>query len=345
MGGGVSTPQMRGDPSGSRYECIVAQTPSTERAVSQQDGYAAIKKCWCLSTDDVHLDQEPACIWSGAHASVHCAIHCAQPVVAKILATPQPRRQAELLERELHALSRLQDCPNIVRLHGWTRLDHASPVRVHGDAYVLVMARAVRDLRDDLLRPTSAMRDTRTLLGVARAMRAVHDARLAHLDLNTSNVLLAADDTPWLCDFGLCATYDELAASPREVGRRGTLTYHAPEIFTPDSPSMPLAGCECERFGLGLDVYAFAVLAWSVLAREEPWEGVPAIAIQMSVRAGERPGGDTNWQDAWRKRGGSLAVVELIDACWHPRAAERPAFDDITARLEASLVETDQSEQ
>ena len=87
-------------------------------------------------------------------------------------------------------------------------------------------------------------------------------------------------------------------------------------------------------------MYAFALLAWGVLTRRtEPWAGLamPAIMIPSCVRAGERPGDGIDWAAAWRARGGSAAVTEMVLTCWQTEPARRLSFAAIAGQLDRLL--------
>ena len=116
-------------------------------------------------------------------------------------------------------------------------------------------------------------------------MAAVHAHKLLHLDLKPTNVLLAADGTPWVSDFGLSATR---TSSGSRVDGRGTMAYQAPEMFR----TVKQGGAVC---GNPADVWAFAMLAWEVLTREPLWwvgdqnRAATDMEIMMSLQSDDRP--------------------------------------------------------
>ena len=75
---------------------------------------------------------------------------------------------------------------------------------------------------------------------LADALQYAHERGLAHLDVKSSNVLLAADGQPLLLDFHLAR---ELlpAGSPAPVSLGGTPGYMAPEHLAA-SPRFGIAG-------------------------------------------------------------------------------------------------------
>ena len=99
--------------------------------------------------------------------------------------------------------------------------------------------------------------------GIAHGMAALHARSILHLDLKPQNVLIAADGTPWVSDFGLSLSVSSAAAAPSMAAQRGTLQYKAPELFELKPRTSP-----------GVDVYAYGVLLYQLLSLKQPWEGL-----------------------------------------------------------------------
>src|SRR5207248_904697 len=64
---------------------------------------------------------------------------------------------------------------------------------------------------------------------LARAVQYAHDNRVLHRDLKPSNVLLTADGTPKLSDFGLAKLLDAEASQTFTDAVMGTPSYMSPE--------------------------------------------------------------------------------------------------------------------
>lgn len=95
------------------------------------------------------------------------------------------------------------------------------------------------------------------------------------------------------------------------------------------------------------DVYAYAILAWVVCTREQPYRNLQSAETAMTAMLlqGIRPelpdGGD--WRDST-----TAGLAKLIDACWLTEADSRPTFggsQGMVARLnslEARLLKKDE---
>ena len=81
------------------------------------------------------------------------------------------------------------------------------------------------------------------------------------------------------------------------------------------------------------DVYAFAILAWCVVAGEQPYAQMESAATTLptAVDEGVRPTLASG--DDWRDRT-TNTISKLIEECWEGQAAWRPTFAGIVAKLD-----------
>ena len=73
------------------------------------------------------------------------------------------------------------------------------------------------------------MEAARLVETLARAVHAAHRQEVVHRDLKPANVLLTADGTPKVTDFGLAKRLDERRPDARPGTVMGTPSYMAPE--------------------------------------------------------------------------------------------------------------------
>ena len=84
---------------------------------------------------------------------------------------------------------------------------------------------------------------------------------IIHRDLKSLNLLVADDGKIKVCDFGLVRTKHTNAGTP---------AYMAPELL------------HSRAFNKSVDVYAFGVLLWEMLALEIPYSGWDVLEIKKA---------------------------------------------------------------
>jgi len=108
---------------------------------------------------------------------------------------------------------------------------------------------------------------------LARAMHAAHQAGIMHRDLKPGNVLLTADGTPKIADFGLAKRLDQDAGQTRTGDILGTPPYMAPEQ----------AEGRIKEIGPATDVYALGAILYEMLTGRPPFKGATAMDTLKQV--------------------------------------------------------------
>ena len=80
------------------------------------------------------------------------------------------------------------------------------------------------------------------------AIKFLHDRQILHRDLKFENVLLMADDTVKLSDFGLTKEYVNLNTMNTGTANVGTPQYIAPEVLNN------------QPYGKKADIYSFGIM-------------------------------------------------------------------------------------
>jgi serine/threonine-protein kinase len=164
------------------------------------------------------------------------------------------------------ALARSLDHPHIVRVHEVV-MPPASPlpffVMDHLPGGHLGQFRGAAAERFPEL--------VRLFVAVSGALEHIHRRGLVHCDVKATNVLLDAGGRPFLTDFGMAASPDEIA----EAGPHGgTIAYMAPEQFETMS-----SGPGGAPVGPPADVYALGVLMYEVFTGQMPYRAGNRFAL------------------------------------------------------------------
>jgi len=226
---------------------------------------------------------------------------------------------AEVVDRE-RRFSESIEHPALIRTVAVETAESADSA-VDG-ATVLVMERGVSNVRQLLQDGAGPGDGTRILAEVCSALAFMHDAGWVHGDVKPGNVLLMADGSARLADFGVTT---ELDGTHAYAPRIGSSDYLPPEWWSEQVGEQGIA------LRPTADIWAFGILAHQVLAGgRHPFAGASPHARAMSAQAYARTGEglllDERIPEPWRS---------LIKDCLAPDHARRSA---VTARSLAERI-------
>jgi serine/threonine protein kinase len=223
---------------------------------------------------------------------------------------------------EAHFLAAL-DHPNIIKMRG------LSTDEIGGAHFFVILDMLAASLKDRLERWNLKERKLSTFSGrvmdptgkkskaimtdklkighdLINAISFLHKNHILHRDIKPENVGFDAQGELRLFDFGLSLEFNPEWEKPYNLPcNAGTMRYMAPEFFLK------------QGFEETIDVYAFGIILWEILAVRKPFSGMSEIQFkEMVMKRGQRPEIDKHWPEP---------LKNLIEKCWAPTFQERPS--------------------
>ena len=269
-----------------------------EYRIGRELGSGALGKVVELVDDDGH-------VWAGK------ILHHSQDTDER--ARRRFEAEARLLTGIVH--------PNLIAVHGLVHVGSETALRmelVTGSDLAHLIATAA---------PLAPERVIELGRGIAAGLAEAHRAGLVHRDLKPANILLAADGTPKVADFGLARATSFASSDPDALAVAGTPDYMAPESVDPlaiDGRSDLYAlGCILGELATGAPPYSGATAFATLHAhRNDPLpalDGVPdglrrVIRWLLAKSPTDRPQSATEVETALANLGTQVALVSLRDA-------------------------------
>jgi serine/threonine protein kinase len=120
------------------------------------------------------------------------------------------------------------------------------------------------------------------LITVARATQHAHDRGILHRDLKPANILIDADGTAFVADFGLAKVLEpagDVVSITQTSAGLGTLHYAAPEQSSGSSGAITPA----------VDVYSLGAILYELLSGRPPFTGATAYTVMRRAAEGPAP--------------------------------------------------------
>ncbi|KAL1525549.1 hypothetical protein AB1Y20_020404 [Prymnesium parvum] len=256
-----------------------------------------------LDTSFDPLELSAASEWrelsDGGYSEVYKA-HLLGAVVAVKQATSRKKTSGEALLREIRYLRQIGPHPNVVQPYG-AFVEHG---KLH-----LVLHFTRHCLRSD--RVARQCDPIKVIAGVARALVRIHSFGIVHRDLKARNVLVEADDTSILIDFGLAC---DLRLDDREwIGRTvGTKKYRPPEMRD-GRPAQP-----------ALDVYSLGLMCSKLVRQRRDAHSSDESSLS---------------EDGREERRDMRLLLELSEDCTKSVPSGRPTAWALLSRLQRHMGE------
>ncbi|KLO10195.1 kinase-like protein [Schizopora paradoxa] len=132
--------------------------------------------------------------------------------------------------------------------------------------------------------PRGSIETCTMLIGIASGLSHLHSKGIIHADLKSHNVLISADKSPLLADFGLSLMLNHSQTSPgTSNSTRGTLRWMARELFLSPNDESP-------RYNVMSDIWSLGMVTYELLSWDVPFFRAKADAyVLFAIIGGQLP--------------------------------------------------------
>ncbi|PON79133.1 Serine/threonine protein kinase [Trema orientale] len=273
------------------------------------EGLENFEEIWTIDLRKLKMGEPFA---QGAFGKLFRGTYNGEDVAIKILERPEnDLEKAQLMEQqfqqEVKMLSSLKH-PNIVRFIGACRKPKVWCIVTEyakgGSVRKFLMKRQSFTGVPLKLAVSQA-------LDIARGMAYLHGLGLIHRDLKSDNLLIFADKSIKIADFGFARIEVHTEGMTPETG---TYRWMAPEMI------------QHRPYSNKVDVYSFGIVLWELMTGMLPFQNLTSVQAAFSVvHKGLRPSIPND----------CLPVLgEIATRCWDANPDMRPTFTEVVRMLE-----------
>lgn len=263
-----------------------------------------------FNTNDYELDSNP--LYQGPNCTSYSARNTKskQKCIAKIINTYDNfngSEQMKLIQESVKAHK--FDHPLLAKFYG---INFQSFTNSHELQPTIISEFIENGSLSDVLNHKKELTETKKficLIGIAEAMRYLHEQNSVHLNLKPENILFDNNDYPIICDycFSNCLSLKKTQESIKHM---------APELI------------KNTNFDKSVDVYSFGILAFEIINGMKVFSELSSSTTQEDLEKIITDGFSPNFSAKF-----SSNMQNLILSCLNINPEERPTFDEIYSRL------------
>ncbi|KAK9099834.1 hypothetical protein Scep_023264 [Stephania cephalantha] len=226
------------------------------------------------------------------------------------------------------------------------RTHHINLVRLYGFSFDHIMSALVYEYMDNgsldkfLFSETSSIEWEKLeeiAIGTAKGLAYLHhdcQKRIIHYDIKPGNVLLDANFSPKVADFGLATLGNRDSTHVSVTGYRGTPGYSAPEFLFKNHPITH----KC-------DVYSFGMLLFEIVRKKRNTDVSPSSSLKWFPKqvwegfdkgsVGEMIKDQCGIEDKDREKAERMLMVALW--CAQDSPEDRPSMNNVVKMLEGGV--------
>ncbi len=261
-------------------------------------------------------------IGSGAYSTVYKGRYNGFGVAVKILNDELPedvnKREKMLQEHKLLSMLRHPNC----LLYMGSAITPENKLAIITE---LMLRGSLKDAMAEVKNMTLRMKWGKDIV---QGLNWLHSNSIIHRDLKPANILISADWSARISDYGL-----SLFWSPDCVCLRfkGNVKYSAPEVLAVRAQSDKKKAPLRYTYGPATDVFSSALILWELVTNEPLFEGIKGKQeITDFVCAGNRP----ELRPGWPR-----SLTTLLERMWHPDPSQRILFPAIQAEYSNVMID------